>query len=914
MKNALHIDSPHSISLDQVWSSLHTSQEGLSLAEVEKRQKLYGSNSLPEEKKHQFLKLLVSQFTNLMVLLMTVAAILSLSFGHVFDAVLIFSLVLINALMGFIQEFRAEKSIQALKNVLVPKVTSKREGKIQEIPHEDLVPGDIILLSEGNKIPADARIFLSHNCLISESSLTGESLPVEKNEKLLDSNTALADRTNMVWMGTTVMQGTVEAVVIETGIHTQFGQIASNLQSISAEKEHFSQKVSILSKQMGTIAITSAILTFCIGFFLRNFSFIDISVYTIATLVSALPEGLPIILVIVLAVGAQRMAKKHAIVRKLSATETLGVVSVIITDKTGTLTQNTMSAHKIYLPGQESIDVDTYLSKSDTNVSVKTTEALLSENHHLYKLISIVGVCHQVKIPDQNEIRFETLLGDPTEKALYILAHQTGFQSLPSEKKPTLLDDIPFQQHLRLRACIVQTGVEKEIFLMGAPESILHRSNFVLSGKKRLPRTKDVEQEISAQIDTFSSQGLRIVAVAAIPTSAKGSSLSLDHLDTKDATFIGLVALYDPPRPEVKDALLKAKQAGIQVIMATGDHPQTALAIAKEIGLISPTSTFSKAYSQQDIENKPDEEIIQMLRALPVLARLTPQTKLRLAQLFQKKGHVVAMTGDGVNDAPALKQADVGIAMGITGTDVAREASKIVLTDDNFASIIAAIKEGRTQFNNLRRASIFLVMTNIAESVALLLALAFGYPLPLLPIQILWLNVITGGLTDFSLSLEPTHEDSMNIPPRSPKENILNFSVLPLVGIITLLTSFLCLWVFDMFLSESLEKARTAVFVVLSCSQVLNMLNLRSLKKSIFRMNFFSNPAVAVVSTLTILLLCLAIWFAPLRNALQFEVLTIREFVFLTIVSTSIFITAEVIKMTGILRSPSVKHIHLAKE
>lgn len=887
----------HRLSKEEVLTQLRSSEQGLSGSEAQQRQTQYGSNRLPDGKRLRTISLFLSQFANAMVVLMVIAAVLSLIFDHLFDAFLIFAIVCINAVMGFIQEFRAEKSVAALKQLLVSRVLVKRDGTTLEVNQDDVTIGDVLQLQEGDKVPADAYILCAHNCYVSESALTGESLPIEKKEGVVaDDQAPIAEQFNRLWMGTALTQGTAEAVVTAIGSQTEFGKIASSLQTVETEKEHFSQKIAVLSKQMGGIAIASAIFTFLVGFFIRQFSFADISIYSIATLVSALPEGLPIILVIVLAVGAQRMAKKNAIVRKLSATETLGVVSVIITDKTGTLTQNIMSARTVFLPGQPDIDVEDREVAQELAFYQQGEPLLLQENTHLRKLITVAGMCHQIKISNEANITFSNIYGDPTEKALFLLAHKAGFRLRQNQEFPQLLDNVPFQQHLRMRGCLVKTKDDKELFVLGAPENVLDRCDKVFNANSIKSLTNNEKQSIEAKISTLSSQGLRVVALASF-AAPQTDTLEVEQLNSEHGIFIGLIGLYDPPRPEVKTALRAARDAGIHVVMATGDHPQTAYAIAKEIELVPSDYDPQAVLTQSDIEQRSESELSELLPKSQVLARLTPETKMRLATFFQKKGEIVAMTGDGVNDAPALKKADVGIAMGITGTEVAREASKIVLADDNFASIIAAVQEGRTQFSNLRRTSFFLITTNISESIALLVALIVGYPLPLLPVQILWLNVITGGLTDFALSLEPAHEDSMKNPPRSPSENILHLKVLPLIGVITLITTLLCLSVFHYYLPHSIEKARTALFVILSCSQVLNMFNLRSLNKSVLKLGVFTNPAVIFAFVISFGLLLTALWLKPVKNALQFGSLTGQEFVSLLIISSGIFFTAEIIKL-----------------
>ena len=890
--------APHNLPWQGVLTKIGSSLDGLTPSQVRKNQEKFGPNVLPEDKSLRIIRLFFSQFVNAMVALMIVAALLSLAFGHTFDAALILGIVLVNVCLGFVQEYRAERSVAALRHLLVSKVVVRRDGTLVEIPQDEITIGDIIHLQEGAKVPADARIVSAHNCSVIEASLTGESLPENKSADMLSENTDVADRTNMLWMGTTIAQGSVEAVVTAIGSRTEFGKIAVDLNEINTRREHFSQKVSILSKQMGAIAIVSAITTFLVGFFLRGFSFADISIYTVATLVSALPEGLPVILVIVLSIGAQRMARKNAIVRKLAATETLGVVSVILTDKTGTLTQNTMSVKYLALPHQPHVACDDTSKTSQVLFSQKDEPLVLHENPQLRMLISIAALCNNVRVKGtHHDVAFQHLLGDPTERALYLLGHQAGYHKLAAKHKIKKIDDLPFQQDLRLRASLVTGKQGDEIYIVGAPESVLQMCHSVQHGSRAVKMNHEEKRAIEESIRELSQKGLRVVAAARLPAQKESTKIEVDYVKKSKGMFVGLVGMYDPPRPEVKEAIIRAREAGIEVYMVTGDHPETALAIGKEIGLVPADAQLSSVLTQKDIDTLSDADIYSRAQRACILARLTPEAKLKIADIFQRHGKIIAMTGDGVNDAPALKKADVGIAMGITGTDVAREASKIILTDDNFASIISAIHEGRTQFNNLRRTSIFLIMTNIAESAALLIALLMSFPLPLLPIQILWLNVITGGFTDFALSLEPTHDDSMKVPPRSPQENILGKKALPLITAVTLATTVCSLAAFAMFLPNGIDKARTALFVVLSCSQLLNMVNLRSIKRSAFEMGLISNKPVLIVLCFSILLLLGALFLGPFTRALHFVPLTVSELALLVVLSTGIFATAEAVKV-----------------
>jgi Ca2+-transporting ATPase len=873
--------SPHALSLEEVLATLETTSQGLSSTQVKERSTHFGSNSLPDQHSFHGLKLFVSQFLNAMVVLMLLASLLSFLLDHYFDAGLILTIVLVNTVMGFLQEYRAEKSILALKKILVNKVQVKRGAHILEVPSQDLVPGDIVILETGNRVPADGRVLASENGAVIESVLTGESTPVEKQTNPLPEKSVLAERSNMVWMGTTVTQGTLEVVITATGQKTIFGQIAVQIDEVDTQHEHFYQKVNLLSKQMAGIALVSAFLTFIVGYFIQGFSLGEISIFTIATLVSALPEGLPVILVIVLSVGAQRMAKQKAIVRKLSATETLGVVSVILTDKTGTLTQNTMSAKTLFVP----------------KVGVISVSDQLPRHPNLTQLMTILGTSHRVKVSQPEQITFDSVIGDPTEKALFLLAHRAGYSELYTSPVVT---DLPFQQHLRLRATLVKNPEthHHELFIVGAPEVVLnycatHNHPGHLS-----------YQEIMTHVHAFSADGLRVIAAATCSVSDHFHLTAKTLADLPHSCQLaGIVGLHDPPRLEVAEAISQARQAGIKVIMATGDHPQTALAIGKEIGLVDSTTTLEHVLTEAHLNTYNDRELSRALRHTSLLARLSPESKLRIATLLQERGEIVAMTGDGVNDAPALKKADVGIAMGITGTDVAREASKIVLADDNFASIVGAIREGRAQFSNLRRTSSFLITTNMAESAALLIALLLGTPLPLLPGQILWLNVITGGLTDFALALEPNHSDSMKQPPRSPDENILSQEIVPFIAVIIITMIGVGLASFFWFLPEGIEKARTAIFFTLSFSQLLNMINFRSFKHSAFALGIASNQAVAWVFIGAGGLLLTALTLPSLRTALHFVALTRWEMVGLALLSLTLFVTAEVGKKLFISRS-----------
>lgn len=878
--------------------------DGLSTQEVAHRQNEYGFNKLPTDKQAKPFKILLRQFRAVIVWIMIVAATLSFAFSHPIDGWVILALIITNILLGFFQEYRAERAIGALQDLLVTHVKVRRDGQMQLITPEDLVPGDILVLDEGDKIPADAKVISSKNLQTIEAALTGESFPTDKTNHTLKQTRAITEQTNMVFMGTLVSRGVAEAVVVATGISTQFGKIAENLQTITELPDHYEKRTKKLSSQMVVVALSSAAITFLVGFFIRHFELYEMIIYTIATLVSALPESLPIILVLVLAVGAQKMAKRNAIVRRLPATETLGVVSIIMTDKTGTLTRNEMRAERILFPDQPIIEVN-------SSGSEDTIERLLTQNDkplvfdkhvQLEKILTIAALCNNltqwVDSSDTGKLTNENSVGDPTEYALIKLAIDTGLYDKTYSKLPEKIDDLPFVQELRLRASLVRSSAdtteEKEVFVIGAPEAIIERCSTYLHNNKEHKWHAHEKEAFIKQTHQLTDQAMRVIACAYVSVSPLQKRVNKS--DLQNLVFVGCVGLFDPPRPEVKAAIATALAAGIKVVMATGDHPKTALAVAKQIGLLPETADENNLLTGVQIAELSDVDLSDQLKTKTILARLSPSTKLRIAKIFQSQGHIVAMTGDGVNDAPALKQADVGIAMGKKGTDVAREASEIVLADDNFSSIVSAIEEGRVQFSNVRRTSYFLIATNVAESLGLLFALLLGFPLPLLPLQILWLNIITGGVTDIALTTEHAHKDVMKVGPRNPSENILIANFIPLFSTLVLSMVVILLSVFLYFLPEGVEKARTAAFAVLSLTQLFNMFTMRSLHQSVFEIGIFSNKAVNIVFFISLSLMLGVMYIPQLQHTFNFVSLSAYEFTAIALISLGVFIAAEVVK------------------
>jgi P-type Ca2+ transporter type 2C len=874
----------YAIGTDEVLKNVVSDSNGLTSEEAKKRLAKYGVNALPDEKKVNPLEIALRQLRNLMVVILLLAAGISYFYHHYLDIGVILAVIVINTIIGFIQEFKAEKSIAALKSLIVPKAKVKREGTVYEILATDITIGDIIIVEEGDRIAADARILSSKNLEINESLLTGESLPVDKNSNMLPKDTILAERKNMVFSGTTVTRGSSEAVVVGVGLQTALGTIAKNLQSIKEDTGHFEEKNNELVKQMSFIAFGVAILTFIIGFFLRGFAFEEIFTFTLAALVSGIPESLPIIIIVVLSISAHRMSKRNAIVRRLPATETLSVVDVIMTDKTGTLTQNKMEVAELSLGVDTSFALD--YNEDSSHISIPGKSRLKKD---FQKLVDIAHYCNNIRVQNANGSKDKNLLGDPTEKAFYNL-------SLASTQKPAYyakLDDLPFNQSIKARASIVQSkDGEYQLFVVGAIESLLTHSDSLYRHGLPVKFKKDMKKEIEDGVLQMTDKAMRTIAFAYKKLEEKPENLDVN--DIKNLTYVGTVGMVDPVRAESKDAIAIAKRAGITVIMATGDHPKTALAIARQIGLADSDNDI--VYTAADIESMTESQIMQAFEETHVFARMTPEVKMKLTRVLQKRGHIVAMTGDGVNDAPALKSADIGIAMGKGGTDVAREASDIILADDNFATIIHAIEEGRTQFRNIRRTSFFLVTTNIAESVSLLVFLMLGFPIPLLPKQILWLNLVGSGVTDVALATEGIHDDVLSSPPRKNSERILNKSVIPMLIALTITMTVAALFTF-WFLKDGGEmKARTGVFAVISLMQIINMYNMLSLKKSVFAVGILSNRNVNIAFVVSTILLIAVLYIPYLARLFEFAPLSFAEFIMVAVISTSVLWIGEAVK------------------
>ncbi|MBK9151355.1 MAG: HAD-IC family P-type ATPase [Saprospiraceae bacterium] len=885
----------HSLDEQQVLDVLNTDRTGLTSSEAQERLVKYGKNEIPDSGRRHWIFLLVKQLQSMLVFILFIAAFISWITGHYIDMYVILAVIMINTLIGFIQEFRADKAIESLKTMVIPVAKVFRNSTKTTVDSRMLVPGDIIIIEEGDLVPADARLIHIRNLRMIESPLTGESVPVTKNTELADEKSGLADRRNMIYKGTFAAGGYAEAVVTTTGMQTALGEIAGSIKSIKKEKTNFQKKIDTLARQMGIIAIISATVLFIIGYIDKEAPAEELMLVSIAALVSAIPEGLPAVLAIVLAIGANHMAKRNAIIREFTATETLGAVTTIITDKTGTLTQNTLTVTKLATADGEIWDVtgDGWSPAGNFKKNGIISDIMDAPNARM--LLTIGGWSNNSEIRHHTEDDSYHLVGDPTEGALLVLARKAGL-------KPGIgtgikkLDDLPFNSELKMRATLVDQADRKMLLIIGAPEKILSNCTKTLdkSGEKAefVSNSKD---KIKNQINEWSSLAMRVIGLAYKEVPADTEKIFPEMLH--DFCFAGLAGMIDPPRHDVRKSVLQCKQAGIRVIMATGDHINTAVAIGRATGIIPESEDYSPlALTEQQLENLDEKEFENAVSQVNIFARLTPNMKLKIADVLQKKGDLIAMTGDGVNDAPALKKADVGVAMGIAGTDVARDAAQVVLADDNFSTIVHAIEEGRIVFTNARQTSFFLITTNFAEIITLITSILTGLPIPLTATQLLWLNLVTDGVGDISLATERGHGDVLQQKPVSPKEGILNKEIIPFLFINAILMTVLTLTAFKYFLPISLEKARSAAFIMMAFTQLFNLFNMRSLKLSVFRIGMFSNKYINIALIVSLIIQICIIEIPFFEVLFKFDPISFSEFTILGMIASSVLWVGEIYK------------------
>ncbi|CAH2713320.1 Calcium-transporting ATPase [Neobacillus rhizosphaerae] len=852
----------HEMKIEQVEKALETDfSSGLAQEEVKKRINQHGLNELDEGEKQSALLLFFSQFKDFMVLVLLAATLISGLLGEYIDAIAIIAIVIINGCLGFYQERRAEKSLQALKELSAPQVSVLREGKWFKVPSKEIVIGDILKFASGDRIGADVRVIESKSLEIEESALTGESVPVSKHiDCLTNPNPGIGDMENIAFMGTMITRGSGLGVVIATGMKTAMGQIADLLQNAETQDTPLQRRLEQLGKILITVALLLTVLVVVVGV-LRGHEIYEMFLAGVSLAVAAIPEGLPAIVTVALSLGVQKMIKKNAIVRKLPAVETLGCASIICSDKTGTMTQNKMTVTHLW-SGGKTWTVDGVGYKPQGSFYRNNQMVSPKDEKTLQQMLLFGMLCNHsdLVIKDDDFI----LDGDPTEGALLVSAMKAGFHRPKLLDEFIIVNEFPFDSGRKMMSIHVKDKQDRHfIVTKGAPDVILGISESILWDERTQFLNKQTQVKVQEAIDGLASQALRTIAIAFKPIPASTIILSEQEAEKK-LTFIGVQGMIDPPRPEVKEAVKECKEAGIKTIMITGDHVITAKAIASQLGILTKNSKVldGKALSQMSVE-----ELEEVVDDVSVFARVSPEHKLKIVKALQNQGHIVAMTGDGVNDAPAIKAADIGVAMGITGTDVAKEASALILLDDNFATIKAAIKEGRNIYENIRKFVRYLLASNVGEILVMLFAMLLGLPLPLVPIQILWVNLVTDGLPAMALGLDRPEENVMKRRPRSPNEGVfsrgLGWKVISrgfLIGIVTLL-AFMIVYQNN---KAQLPYAQTVAFATLVMAQLIHVFDCRS-EKSVLSRNPFGNRYLvwAVLSSLALMLV--VIYYPPLQ-------------------------------------------------
>ena len=840
-----HVSNPHSLTPEKALADLNSRPEGLSLDEVKHRLAVAGKNQLPQAAKDNLLKRFLKHFHDTLIYLLIGAAVITGALGHWIDTAVIMGVVVINAFIGLLQEGKAEQALAGIKKMLSAHAMVKRDGETSEIEAENLVPGDIVSLRPGDRVPADLRLLEANNLRIEEAALTGESVPSAKSIAPVAAEAGLGDRTSMAFSGGIVTGGRATGIVTATGSDTEIGKINTMISEVQTLATPLTRQMAAFSKALSVVIVAMAVIMFGVGWFLHDYAISELFFAAIGFAVAAIPEGLPAILTITLAIGVQSMARRNAITRQLPAVETLGSVTVICSDKTGTLTRNEMTARQV-ITHHRDYQITGLGYSPDGAITFDGNAAPLDANQDLHSLIETMAICNDSKI-DQKDGQW-IVVGEPTEGALCSLAQKAGFDQEPYQR----IAAIPFDSENKFMATLNRLPGEAApaILMKGAPDRLLDRCS--------QQRGANGQQEPLDRaywehwIDTLGGQGLRVLAAARREVPDGTDSLSVEDLD-EGMVFLGLVGIVDPPRPEAIEAIAKCRSAGIRVKMITGDHTGTACAIGREMGL----SDNHDAITGAELETADDAALQKLVQQYDIFARTSPEHKLRLVKALQANGEVVAMTGDGVNDAPALKRADVGIAMGIKGTEATKEAADIVLADDNFASIERAVEEGRTIYDNLRKAILFILPTNGAEALVILIAVAFGWMLPLTPVQILWVNMVTAVTLALALAFEPSEPGIMQRPPRNARARILGGHFIWRISFVSLLIGGATIMVFvvERRLGMPIELARTLAVNTLVCGQAFYLFNSRFIRESSCHLSrLFTNPvAWFAITALTIL-------------------------------------------------------------
>ncbi len=928
----------HGLPIENLTDTLKTHLEkGLTQEEAQERLKKYGPNELQEKPRPGFLQLLLAQFNNFLVMILIVAAVVSLFLGEYVDAIAIIVIVILNAVVGVVQESKAEAALAALKKMAAPNAQVIRGGHQVTVPSRELVVGDVVVIEAGNYIPADMRLIESVNLKVEEASLTGESVPVDKNANVvLDKDIPLGDRKNSAFMSTLVTYGRGKGLVTGTGMHTQIGMIAEMLQSYEEEETPLQQKLDELGKTLGIVCLAICGIIFLYGI-LRDThpgmilkegilpylstekkDIVHLFMIAVSLAIAAIPEGLPAVVTICLALGMQRMIRRHALIRKLPAVETLGCASVICSDKTGTLTQNEMTVVQAWAGGKRfKIGGEGYTPSGQFSIDGQAFDPVKDPNASL--LLHAGLLCNDAKLEESGEEKGGKswrMVGDPTEGAMVVAAAKAGLWRDGTEQALKRVQEIPFDSERKRMTTVHQLQCQAGTFcfdcpptvafVKGAPDMILDICDQVIENGKPVAITEEKKKEVLGINQDMARQALRVLGMAYRPMNGVPAECTCDNVE-KNLTFVGLMGMIDPARSEVKEAVKIAQGAGLKSVMVTGDYKDTAEAIAKEIGLLTPGG---KVLTGAELDKMSEPDLAAVVDKVNVCCRVSPQHKTKIVDAFKAKGYVVAMTGDGVNDAPALKRANIGVAMGITGTDVSKETADMVLTDDNYASIVSAIEEGRIIYSNIRKFVFFLVACNVGEILIIFLSMLAGLPIPMSPIQLLLLNLVTDGAPALALGLEKGEPDIMRRPPRPTTEPVINRDMLIAVIVIAIadtaavLTSFM--WGLSRF-PGNVVAAQTVAFTTLVCSELLRAYTSRSETYSIFSIGIFSNRWMVLATGGSFLLLLILIYVPFLQPFVDTVPLSLLDWVEIIPFMFVAPIAAEIVKVFLRRRSARMK-------
>ena len=841
---------------------------GLSSSEANNRLEKYGPNKIESSNKRSMLDKLKDQILDPMVILLIAASIVSAFTGDKIEAIIIIAIVIINAIMSIYQEGQAEDSVAALQKMSSPEATVLRDGKRTKVKAEELVPGDIVILETGDIIPADMRLLDSRNLQIDESSLTGESVAVEKDaEAQYDKEVGIGDRSNSAFSSSIVTYGHGEGVITTTGHDTEIGHIATSLDSVEDKETPLQRQLKDLSKKLAILVIVVCALVFIVGYFRSNMSILENFMVAVSLAVAAIPEGLTAVVTIVLSIGMNRMVERKAIVKNLVSVETLGSTTAICSDKTGTLTQNEMTITKVFTDFKEfDVEGSGYTPKGDIKLDGETIE----DHDQIKLLMTVASLSNDANLIEKNG-NFE-ITGDPTEAAMLTLSEKWNIVQEDLNEAHPRIDEIPFDSERKMMTTFHELEGSYYAMTKGAPDIMINNSSKIMIDGKLEDFTDDLKQKVLEENTKLAKQALRVMAYAFKPyQSLENEELTTENIE-REMVFVGLTGMIDPPRPEAKAAVEECHNSGIDVFMITGDYFETALAIAKELGI---AEREDQAMQGSDLNNKSEEEIREIVKTKRIFARVSPQNKVQLVNALQANGNIVAMTGDGVNDAPAIKNADIGISMGITGTDVAKDTADMILVDDNFATIVNAVEEGRVIFSNIKKFVSFLLSCNIAEVAIVFLSILFGLPSPLTPIQLLWLNLVTDAFPALALGVEPAEADIMERDPRDPHDSILagetgNGIIFQSIAItISVLAAYIIglKYIFP----NNIEGAHTMVFATLITSELLRAFSVRSEKYTLKELGWFSNKNLVKANLLSFALLLLVMYVPPLRILFELQ-------------------------------------------